>query len=75
MEDGLLRISIFLCLLGQGFGEEGVAEVAGVGLGGGELGFQLVAEGHQLFDFGDDAVLFGGRQRGNVMFRSSSSLE
>ena len=25
----------------------------------GELGFQLVAQVHELIDFGDDAVLFG----------------
>ena len=55
--------------------EKGVEEAASFGLGGSELGFQLVAEGHEFFDFGDDAVLFGeGRQRGNMMFRSSSSL-
>jgi hypothetical protein len=28
-------------------------------LGGGELGFEAVAEGHQLVDLGDDAVLLG----------------
>ena len=43
----------------EGFVEEGVEEVARGGLGGGELGFEAVAEGHKLFDFGDDAVLFG----------------
>ncbi len=60
----MLRISIFFCLLGQGFSEEGVEEVVGVGLGGGELGVQLVAEGHQFIHFGDDAVLFGERWEG-----------
>ena len=35
------------------------------GLGGGELGFQVVAESHQFFDFGDDAVLFGESGKGN----------
>ena len=39
--------------------EGGFEEAAGLGLGGGELGFQAVAEGHQFIDFGDDAVLFG----------------
>ena len=38
-----------------------------LGLGGGELGFQAVAEGHQLIHFGDDAVLLGeGGQRDGV---------
>ena len=38
-----------------------------MGLGGGELGFQAVAEGHQLIHFGDDAVLLGeGGQRDGV---------
>jgi serine kinase of HPr protein (carbohydrate metabolism regulator) len=32
---------------------------AAVGLGGGELGFELVAQGHQVVYSGDDAVLFG----------------
>ena len=27
-------------------------------MGGGELGFELVAKGHEFVDFGDDAVLF-----------------
>ena len=62
--DGLLRISIFFCLLGQGFSEERVEEGVGFGLGGGELGFQLVAEGHQFIHFGDDAVLFGESGKG-----------
>jgi hypothetical protein len=39
--------------------EDGFEEVAGFGLGGGELGFYLVAEGHEFIHFGDDAVLFG----------------
>jgi hypothetical protein len=29
------------------------------------LGFQKVTHGHQIFDFGDDAVLFGERREGN----------
>ena len=28
-------------------------------LGLGELGFEVIAEGHELIDFGHDAVLFG----------------
>jgi hypothetical protein len=39
--------------------EQGFEEAARLGLGGGELGFQAVAEGHQLDHFGDDTVLFG----------------
>jgi hypothetical protein len=39
--------------------EGGFEEAAGLGLGGGELGFQVVAAGHQFIHFGDDAVLFG----------------
>lgn len=58
--------------------EDAFEEVAGFGLGGGELGFQLVAEGHQFIHFGDDAVLFGeslfvrGAHRG---FERSENLE
>jgi hypothetical protein len=43
----------------EGLVEGGFEEVAGLGLGGGELGFQAVAESHQFIDFGDDAVLLG----------------
>ena len=39
----------------QGFEAEALA--GGIGSGEGDL--QPVAEGHQLIDFGDDAVLFG----------------
>ncbi len=39
--------------------QHGFKQSSAVGLGGGELGFQLVAQRHQLIDFGDDAVLFG----------------
>ena len=39
--------------------EDGFHEFLAFGLGGGELGFQLVAEGHEFIHFGDDAVLFG----------------
>ena len=28
-------------------------------MGGGELGFELVAQGHEFIDFGDYAALFG----------------
>jgi hypothetical protein len=37
--------------------EDGFEEAAAVGVGGGELRFELVAEGHQFIDFGDDALL------------------
>ena len=40
--------------------DEAVGEVELGGLGGGEARFELVAQCHQLIDFGDDAVLFGG---------------
>lgn len=36
---------------------------AAVALGGGELRFQSVTEGHEVIHFGDDALLFGeGRE-------------
>ena len=47
-----------LCGL-EGSMEDGFEESAGLGLGGGKLGFQAAAEGHQLVDFGDDVVLPG----------------
>jgi hypothetical protein len=34
-------------------------QAAAVGFGGGDMGFQLVAQRHQLIDLGNDAVLFG----------------
>ena len=43
------------------FLQDGFEEAAAFGLGGGELRFQPVAQGHQFVDFGDDAVLFGER--------------
>ncbi len=46
-------------LCGQRLVQDGFEEAAAFGLGGGELRFQPVAEGHQFIDFGDDAVLFG----------------
>jgi hypothetical protein len=39
--------------------QHGFEQATAVGLGGGELDLQLVADGHQLVDLGDDAVLFG----------------
>ena len=30
-------------------------------VGSGQAGFELVAQGHQFIDFGDDAVLFASR--------------
>lgn len=38
--------------------DEGVGQVELGGLSVAETGFELVAQGHQLVDFGDDAVLF-----------------
>jgi len=34
-------------------------QLLGVGLVLGDLGFQLIAEGEEFFDFGDDGLLFG----------------
>jgi|GEM_PF-3365362 len=45
--------------------QHGFEQAAVVGLGGGELGFELVAQGHQLIDLGYDAVLFGERWETN----------
>ena len=44
--------------LSNGLLDEAVGEVELGGLGGGEGRFELVAQRHQLIDFGDDAVLF-----------------
>ena len=48
------------------FVEECVEQPTARGLAGDERGFQLVAEGQQLVDFCDDAVLFaeGGHRYG-----------
>ena len=43
----------------------GFQQAAAVGLGGGELGFQLVAQRHQFVHLGDDAVLFGEGWKGD----------
>ena len=43
----------------QGLVEDGFQQAAAFGLGGRELLFQPVAEGHQFVHLGDDAVLFG----------------
>ena len=44
--------------------EYGFEQAVAVGLSGGELGFELVAQGHQFVYPGDDAVLFGERGEG-----------
>jgi len=49
--------------LRQRITQHGFEQAAAVGLGAGEVGFQLVAEGHEFIDFGDDAVLFGKRRQ------------
>src|SRR5215470_6829755 len=41
--------------------KHGFEQTAAIGLSGGELGFELVAQGHQFVYPGDDAVLFGER--------------
>ena len=48
--------------------QHGCEQAAAVGLGGDELGLQLVAQGHQLINLGDDAVLFGERGKGDWKF-------
>ena len=40
-------------------------QAGGLDLRGGEARFQLVAQGHQLIDLGDDAVLFGEGRKWN----------
>ena len=42
--------------------ENGFKQAAGFGLPRGELRLQLIAQGHQLIDLGDDAVLLGERR-------------
>jgi hypothetical protein len=46
--------------------EHGFEQAAAVGLGGGELGFKPVADGRQLVDLGNDAVLLGKGWKGDV---------
>lgn len=46
---------------GGEFGDQGFEEVLGSGAGSGEVGFQLVDQGHELIDFGDYSALFGER--------------
>ena len=40
-------------------------ELRGAVFGAAEFGFEVVAEFHELFDFGHDALLFGQRRNGN----------
>lgn len=42
---------------GQRFVEDGFEEAAAFSLGGGELRFQPVAEGHQFFNLGNNVLL------------------
>ena len=44
--------------------DDGGEEVVGVGLGLLELGFEVVAQGHELIDLGGDAFLLGERGNG-----------
>ena len=50
---------MFKVVLSDCLFDEAVGEVELGGLGGGEARFELVAQRHQLIDFGDGAVLFG----------------
>ena len=43
----------------SGLGEDGLGELLVEVLGGGEAGFELVAEGHQLIDLGKAVFLVG----------------
>ena len=45
--------------------EHSLEETESIGLGGGELCFQLIAHAHKFIDLGDDAVLFGEWWKGN----------
>ena len=45
--------------------QNGFEEAAAFGLGGGELRFQPVAQGHQFVYFCDDSVLFGEGWKGD----------
>ena len=45
--------------------QHGLQQAAAVGLGSGELGFELVAQGHQCVHLDDDAVLLGEGREGN----------
>ncbi len=54
----------------NGFIKSGFKEPTAFGLGGGELRFQPVTHGLELFDFGDDAVLFGEGRMGSGQLRN-----
>jgi len=45
--------------------EHGFEQATALGLRGGELCFELIAERQELIDFGDDAVLLGEGWEGN----------
>ena len=57
------------------FGDEGGKEIRGGGAGGGELGFQLVDQGHQLIHFGDDPALFHEGGDGNPNLFKDSKVD
>ena len=57
--EGALWVTRHRSDLSGEFGDEGGEEVRCGGAGGGELGLQLVDQGHQLIHFGDDTALFG----------------
>jgi hypothetical protein len=44
------------------FGKQGIEQTTADGVALREAGVELVAEGHQFVDFGDDTVLFGERR-------------
>ena len=55
--------------------KDGFEESAAFGLGGGELRFKPVAQGHEFIDFGDDAILFGERWDRNRELPSISETD
>ena len=50
-------------------------EAAAVGLGGGELRFEPVAQGHQFIHLDDDALLFGEGREGKRTAAQLSHLD
>jgi hypothetical protein len=57
---------------GEKLGHERLREAAGALVGGAELGFEGVAEGHEVIDPGDDARLLGERGKVHVEKRQAT---
>ena len=60
---------------GEGFFEDGLEEVGGVGAGTLDLGFEFAAGGHEGFDPFDDGGLLGERWEGKRAGQYLSFLE